>query len=264
MGVGDEIMATGFARGAAARGKRIAFGDGTRLLWGPFCEIAFRNNPNIARSLGEPGIEWMHYHKGQRGYNTLGLGRWIWNYEFRAPRGEFFFDGRERAHTIKTRDAVLIEPNLPWHKPISVNKDWGLERFQALADLFKRRGYVVFQMSHGKRRLHGVQVVNVPDFRCAAAALAGFNCIITPEGGLHHAAAAVGAPAVVLFGGCIPPGVLGYDGHVNLTGDADEACGSLRPCAHCRAALDRITVEEVYEYGRKLLDQAATAPRRVG
>jgi hypothetical protein len=37
MGYGDELMATGMARGAAARGKRVAFGDGQRIICGPYC-----------------------------------------------------------------------------------------------------------------------------------------------------------------------------------------------------------------------------------
>src|SRR5215471_9159764 len=183
MGVGDEIMATGFARGAAARGKRIAFGDGRQLVPGPWWDVAFKGNPNIARSLAEPNIEWCHYHKGNRIYNKMGNGRWIWNYDFTAPRGEFFFDAREQVYTIKTRHAVLIEPNVPWQKSVAPNKDWGLANYQQLAEVLTRRGFVVFQLSHGKKRLHNVQTVYAPDFRCSVAALAGFNLVICPEGG---------------------------------------------------------------------------------
>ena len=77
---------------------------------------------------------------------------------------------------------------------------------------------------------------------------------LIPEGGLHHGAAALGVPAVVLFGGFIPPAVTGYADHANFTGGA-TACGSLNKCLHCRDALEKITVEEVYnavvEQGRK-------------
>jgi len=51
---------------------------------------------------------------------------------------------------------------------------------------------------------------------------------------------------VVLFGGFIPPSVTGYAAHANLTGGA-EACGSLKPCPHCRKAMEAISVEEVVE-----------------
>jgi glycosyl transferase family 9 (putative heptosyltransferase) len=261
MGIGDEVMATGLARGAAARGKRIAFGDGRRLIWGPWCEQAFRHNPNIARTLG-PGIEWLDYYKGRRWYNSPGAGRWIWNFQFKATPGEFYFDRAELTHTVH-RPGVLIEPNVPWQKSVAPNKDWGFGRYQLLADRLRyRAGLKVYQFSHGKLRLAGVEQIAVADFRQAAAALAGVDLAIVPEGGLHHAAAAVGTKAIVIFGGFVPPQVTGYANHVNLTGDS-EACGSWGECSHCRAALNRITVEEVYGNAVKLCEQGATASARI-
>ena len=200
MGIGDEIMATGLARGAAARGKRIAFGDGRRIIWGPWCDEAFRNNPNIARKLG-PEIEWIAHHKGRRLYNHPGNGRWVWNYSFAPTPGEFYFDDEECKFAIR-RSGILIEPNVPWQKSVATNKDWGIARWQSLADRLRfKAGLRVFQTSYGKRRLAGVEVIEVKSFRQAAAALSGLDLAIVPEGGLHHAAAAVGTPAIVIFGG---------------------------------------------------------------
>lgn len=253
-------MATGLARGAAARGRRIAFGDGRRLIWGPFCEEAFRHNPNIATAASEPNVEWLDYHKGNRWYNRADGQRWAWNYSFQATPGEFYFDAGERMFSLP-RDGVLIEPNVPWHKAVACNKDWGIKRYQALADRLRSSGLRVWQFSYGKLRLDGVSQIEVATFRQAAAALAGIELAIVPEGGLHHAAAAVGARAIVIFGGFIPPQVTGYPAHVNLTGDS-QACGSWRPCQHCRAALDRITVEEVYGNAVKLCEQGATESGR--
>jgi hypothetical protein len=64
---------------------------------------------------------------------------------------------------------------------------------------------------------------------------------------MHHGAAAMGVPGVVLFGGFIPPQVTGYLMHANLTGGA-EACGSLNPCPHCAAAMQAISVDEVLHH----------------
>jgi hypothetical protein len=254
-------MATGLARGAAARGKRIAFGDGRRLIWGPWCEQAFRYNPNIAHGVGRGElVEWIAWHKGKRWYNQPGNGRWIWNYEFAPTPGEFYFDDAEKTFAVR-RAGVLIEPNVPWHKSVAVNKDWGIAKYQLLADRLRHGGLRVFQFSYGKLRLAGVEQIQVDNFRQAAAALAGVDFAIVPEGGLHHAAAAVGTKAIVIFGGFIPPAVTGYPEHVNLTGDAD-ACGSWRQCSHCRAALNRIEVEEVYGHAIKLCEQSAAASAR--
>jgi Glycosyltransferase family 9 (heptosyltransferase) len=266
MGIGDEIMATGMARGAAARGVRIAFGDGRRIIWGPWSEQAFRNNPNIAPARPERcavdgiAIEWIKYYKGHRNYNRPGAGRWIWNYDFSPTPGEFYFDAGERA-LMRERRGILIEPNVPWQKSVAPNKDWGLERYQMLAGRLRTAGIQVFQFSHGRARLAGVEVVNVANFRAAAAALAGMTMAIVPEGGLHHAAAAVGTPAIVIFGGFIPPAVTGYASHINLAG-AGEACGSWSRCDHCRRALNSITVESVYGFALELFNQSAATSRR--
>src|SRR5262245_11980856 len=162
MGIGDEVMATGFAHGAAARGKRIAFGDGKRLIWGPWCEEAFRHNPNIARRVA-PDVEWCHYYKGNRHYNRLDVARrrWIWNYEFKAAVGEFVWTAAEVARALPRPRSVLIEPNVPWHKSVAPNKDWGRWRYQLVAHELIGEGWRVLQTSFGEQRLAGVEVVPV-------------------------------------------------------------------------------------------------------
>lgn len=147
------------------------------------------------------------------------------------------------------KDFILIEPNVPWKKSVAPNKDWGLKRYQGVVDRLKAEGYEIVQTNHGRDRLDGVRTISTPTFRHALAALSRARLAILPEGGLHHGAAALGIPAVVLFGGFIPPAVTGYDMHINLTGDV-EACGSLRPCKHCREAMDNISVEQVYDAAR--------------
>lgn len=247
MGLGDDIMATGMAAGAAARGKRIAFGDRHKIIWGPWSADIFRGNPNIAKPGSEyaEGIEWINYYKGNRLYNRAGHGKWVWNYDFRPTPGEIYFDDRERqfAETID-EGYVLIEPNVPWNKSVAPNKDWGLANYQAVADGLSALGYRVAQFSHGRDRLTGVRVIDAATFRYALAALSRVRLAILPEGGLHHGAAALDVPAVVIFGGFIPPQVTGYPMHINLTGGI-EACGSWHVCRHCRNAMDAISVNDV-------------------
>ena len=252
MGLGDEIMATGFARGAHVRGKKVAFGDATRRLYvvSPWQEIIFKNNPNVARpcDVNLPNIEWIPFYKGHRVYNRPGPDRrWIWNFSFKAEPGEFYFSSEELEFASKIpKGFVLIEPHVPRHKSIVPNKDWGMVNYQAVADKLINDGHYVVQFTHhGYSVLAGVNVCACPSIRHAAAAMRRASVVITPEGGTHHAAAAVSKRAVVIFGGFIPPQVIGYNFHVNLTGGA-EACGNLERCVHCAKALKAITVEEVY------------------
>jgi ADP-heptose:LPS heptosyltransferase len=250
VGLGDQIMATGLARGARKRGKRIAFGDGERIRWDHHSAQIFKGNPNIALPGQERhrDVEWVKFYKGHRIYNTQDGDRWVWHPEkFKAKPGELFLTDLELAFAAQFGSGfVVIEPNVPEMKTCAPNKRWPVARYEAVSKEFAASGYKVVQFGyHGARhRLQHAQYISPPTFRHALAILKNARIAILPEGGLHHGAAAVGTKAVVLFGGFIPPSVTGYDMHANLTGGA-EACGSLNACPHCAAAMDAIRVDDV-------------------
>jgi ADP-heptose:LPS heptosyltransferase len=250
MGLGDNLMATGMARGAAARGKRIAFGRGRQILWDHHSETVFRGNPNIAAPGSETAadLEWVPFYKGHRIYNRREGERWIWNHGFRPIPGEVFFTDEERAFAEQQgENFVLIEPGVPRQKSVAPNKQWPVARYQAAATALQQAGIEVRQFEYpSSAALPGVRSIRTKSFRRALAVLARAALYLGPEGGLHHGAAAVRIPAVVLFGGFIPPAVTGYATHINLTGGAD-ACGSLNPCRHCAAAMAAIPVEQVVD-----------------
>lgn len=250
-------MATGLARGAKADGKRIAFGDRRRIIWDQHSPEMFRNNPNIAPpgSERDADVRWIEYYKGHRIYNRQDGDRWIWNYDFRPIPGEMFFDGNEKRNSTRHgKGFVLIEPNVVAWKVSSANKDWGRENYQQVADRMREDGCRVVQFKHDKSPppLARVEQLKTMNFRDALAMLRHARLYVGAEGGLHHGAAAVNIPAVVLFGGFIPPTVTGYPTHANLTGGA-EACGSLKPCKHCRDAMAAISVDDVYTAARDRL-----------
>jgi ADP-heptose:LPS heptosyltransferase len=92
-----------------------------------------------------------------------------------------------------------------------------------------------------------VEHIVTPSFRVAISAMSGASLYIGPDGGLHHVAAALGIPAVVLWGGVASPKNLGYDFHTNIW-HGDEPCGTVNGiCGHCKEAMAKITVEEVLE-----------------
>jgi ADP-heptose:LPS heptosyltransferase len=117
---------------------------------------------------------------------------------------------------------------------------------------------VQFVHKNSRRKLNGVTLLDFQNFRDAISVLSKADIYVGPEGGMHHAAAAVGVKAVVLMGGFIPPAVVGYDSHVSLTGGA-EACGNIEPCVHCRAAMKKITVEQVMDAVNRLLLEEGTS-----
>lgn len=247
MGYGDEIMGAGMAKGLASQGKRAAFGDGNRIIWSDAAHEIFQDNPNVAPpgTEGAANLVWFEHYTGRRAYHSSPnrSGRaWCFDEGFRPTPGEFFFTDAEKAFAEDLpRDFVVIEPTV---KPRAVNKQWG--RWDALV---KAIGPVV-QFGAGPA-IPGASLVRTPSFRHAAAAMQRARLAILPEGGLHHAAAAVGTRAVVIFGGFIHPRTTGYVGHVNLF-IGDRPCGHLDECAHCRQAMASITVDQVIEAAREV------------
>lgn len=177
--------------------------------------------------------------------------------------GEIVFDAAELRDRPRLIGCVVVEPNLPWPKSVAVNKDWGEEKWHELAERLIGVDVVQFEHQHTRRHFAGARMIKTPTFRQAMAALALARFAIVPEGGLHHAAAALGVPAIVLFGGFIPPSVVGYPGHVNLTGNVTTWCGSLERCQHCADAMASITVDQVYQRAIEWLVGKNTPPAPV-
>jgi hypothetical protein len=258
VGFGDAILGRGLARGAAARGKRVAFGDGQRIIWGPESAEIFRGNPNVASpgSEGAEDLEWIAHYPGNRLYNRADGDVWVWNYDFRPVPGEIFFDASERniAATVPT-GFVLIEPNVPAYKDVASNKQWDFARFQWVADRLRQDDHRVVQLTYDgmTHQLRDVETFPTQSLRIALAVLARAALFIGHEGGMHHGAAALGIPAVVIFGGFVPPRVTGYDNHENMAAGG-PACGSRTPCLHCRQALESITAQQVYDAARRRID----------
>lgn len=135
---------------------------------------------------------------------------------------------------------VLIEP-FTKHQ----NFRWPIERWTALVaacpDLT-----VVQHMHKESLAVYGAHQ-EPATFREACGLVAAADVYVRSESGLCHAAAALGIPQVTLFGGCMDPEVMGYYPKQFVIRDtsAGSPCGSWKPCAHCRDAMGRITVEQV-------------------
>lgn len=276
IGYGDECLGSGLAKGAKARGKRIAFGNGNRIIWKPPAYEIYRNNPNVAPpgSERDKDIEWIAHYPGDRIYNSYpGGDRWLWK-DFTPIPGEIYFDNDEIEFGKQFGSGfIVIEPNVPEEKSVAVNKRWPFERWQIVADQLRKEGHEVVQFRHrGGRALQGVREIKTQTFRKALAVLSHAKLFIGCEGGLHHGAAATALDAsgnlladpklaVVLFGGFIHPRTTGYDFHSNLFTGAgrkddkgrDAGCGSLTECGHCKTAMLSISPEAVLAEARKRL-----------
>lgn len=242
MGWGDELLGSGLARGCAAQGKRMAFGDGRKIMWSYQAHDLFRYNPNVAPpgSEKDDDLVWCPHYGGNRLYGYYANGnKWHWR-PFKCVPGEVFLTEQECA--VSQEVGIIIEPRTK-DKP---NKQWPVDRYQDVADELVGRGFTVSQLvaPHQRPILRGIQKITTETFRRALGVMSNASLYIGAEGGLHHGAAALNVPAVVLFGGFIGPETTGYDSHTNLTGGA-KACGSQWTCSHCAKAMQNISVEEV-------------------
>lgn len=178
---------------------------------------------------------------------------WVWNREYRAPLGEIHLWPDETAFGVEARPYVIVEPHVK-HRS-SPNKYWGWVRWNKLVfELKKRRIYVAQIGPEGVPLLEGVKFIPTPTFRHACAVLAASRGAVLPEGGLHHAAAALGVRAVVIFGGYIGTEITGYTSHVNLGATGADACGCRMPCQHCAAWMARIDPAMVANEMKRLLE----------
>lgn len=203
-------------------------------------------NPRIARlsEVGDfqdlPGRDMANmrpYHTGKTPE------RWSYNLDFRPEVGELYFTNAERSFAAQYRPQIVVEPHI---KPgASPNKQW--PHWHKFARIATDAGYELTQLgASGTRALRGARMIVTPTFKLACAVLARARAVVTHEGGLHHAAAALGVPGVVIFGHFTPVELTGYAIHRNLGVSLGEACGMRVPCTHCAAAMKAITPEAVF------------------
>lgn len=172
--------------------------------------------------------------------------RWIFNDRFRVKPGRLRnipYLGRE-AIDIDPR-TVILEPHTK-EKICGANKTWPWDRWMELAHRASRK-FRLAQFGYGKAILPGVEEIRTESFWHACAILARCGGIVTTEGGLHHAAGALGKPAVVIFGAFNSPRLFGYDGHVNIEEPDPRGVGQRFTHTACVEAMLRISVDRVLE-----------------
>lgn len=249
MGWGDEIMASGQAKRAQQTDpRRVQILDRHGAArWNPI----WQGNPRIAHPDERGDFQILRNGPGNRPYIAAkNVDRWTWRKQDCTP-GEIYLTDAERQFASAYHGFIVVEPTLK--QAASPNKHWGAEHWNKFATLAARAGLRLAQIGPRRTRtLAGVTLIETPDFRSACAVLANAQAYVGHEGGLHHAAAALGIPAVVIFGGFISPAQTGYETHRNLfTGI--EPCGMRVPCKHCAAAMAAITPRMVLQELRGII-----------
>lgn len=174
--------------------------------------------------------------------------RWTW-LAYKPIPADIVFTPEELAFAEPYRGKVMVEPHT---KPNShSNKAWLAIYWQQF--VLSRAAEFVQCGAPGTRFLQGVTPVVTATFRQALAVLSVSRAYVGTEGGLHHGAAAVGTPAVVIFGRFISPAVTGYDNHRNIFRGTDLGNGNRVDCEECRRAMASITPTEVLGHLKEIL-----------
>lgn len=223
-------------------GKRVLVVSETGM---PQWSEVWENNPRIARRDGHDVVKLVDDPRN-RVYIASKTGlRYTWQRWDIRP-GELYLTPAERAYAKPYAGRVLIEPNTKVHLG---NKAWIPKRWQEVVD---RAGVPFLQAGRGPIWLDGVKRVTTPTFRQAAAILSVSRGYVGTDGALHHAAAAFGVPAVVLWSEFCAPEFVGYASQRNIR-HAGPACGSRGLCGGCKDSMSAISVDEVLENLRAIL-----------
>lgn len=252
MGLGDWIMATSIAkRHHEATGRQVVFVNQYGRI--QYSGEVFANNPRIAQTT--VGTDAIINCPGMRPYIALKTEqRWTWKHWEIAP-GELWLTSEERAAAEWAHGMVMVEPNT---KVLAGNKAWPYNRWQDLMFALPDARFVQpMRVGVEGWRLFGAAMVVPTSFRQAIAILSHCRAFVGTEGALHHAAAALGIPAVVLWSEFISPEFTGYASQANLR-HAGAPCGNRRLCDSCKQSMERITVAEVTTALRGVLNGAYT------
>lgn len=285
MGYGDELMAIGDAwrlHRADPQRRRVAIGDGRRrrldypeLLHGLdfIASIEEAAQGELPWVLSYRAIRPYHDHavmrRDWRQRHPLrsrllrrlkdrqlvdALGYYRFRLDYRPVPAPLVLTNDEQAvyNAWRGRRFILIEPHCK--AEASPGKRWPFERYVEVVRQLAPQIEMLQIGAPDTPLLPGLSRVPTQSFRDSLPFLKAAQLYIGPEGGLHHAAAAMGVRAVVLFGGYTPPQVTGYDFHVCLTGNSTEACGiQHEACSHCAAAMAAISSDEVVAHAQRLL-----------
>lgn len=247
MGMGDILMSMGEARALHEKtGKPVLIVDGAGK---PVKDQGlFTGVPYILprATTAVPHYEVLRNGPGLRPYiQQKGSRRWTWK-PYQPKPAQLVFTKDELEFAERYRGLVMIEPQV---KAIGhENKAWPAKHWRALIEQLPD----TVQCGPGGTIAIADVFALTPSFRYAAAVLSVSRAFIGTEGGLMHAAAAVGTPAVIIWTEFISPDITGYPTHRNLR-VAGPACGSRIDCPSCRKSAGAVTPSMVLDNLKEIL-----------
>lgn len=229
----------------------------------------WQHNPEIARIYKEGKIlNPLAFNSSCRPYiqyDKITPEQWVWNTDYSVKPGKIVLGPGEhneiqRLYKNKLDHYIIIDPHVKGVNQI--NKSWGFAKYQDLVFLNPNLPWVQFQYNN-LPMLKGVNFIQTHSVRALVTYTSYAKAIVCNEGGLHHVAAALGIPGVVIFGGFIPSAITGYSIHTNIGNDEDHYCGRIPICAQCRIIMQGISVEQVHSELHKILSFNASPEKKI-
>lgn len=254
VGLGDWVMSSAQVKEANERtGKKVMLGDGVKYYYE---NQVFKNNPRMAKP-GEDCV-WVANYGGNRPYIRGSIDKhFVFNDDWKPTPGELWL-GKDEEIPVPDYPYIVVEPEVKNKFAHGVNKAWPTEYWSIVS----KEPLPFIQL--GTTNTPIFPLLRTDTFRQALSILSKASLFVGTDGALHHAAAALGIPAVVIWTGFSSPRHLGYDSHVNLH-DGGEPCGFYGgTCEHCKAIAKNLhpnrVLEAVYEeYSRSVATGSRTA-----
>lgn len=130
---------------------------------------------------------------------------------------------------------VCIEPQS--NDEYCVNKKYPTEKWQKIVDDLVSRGITVVQVGRNNSDHNLINVINLcgkTSFREAALVIKSSRLFLSTDGGLMHAANAVGTKSIIVYTGFVHPRLTGYPSNENIwIGKNHGPCGMKTFCKRC-------------------------------
>ena len=172
---------------------------------------------------------------------------------------ELYFSDEELAKSEKLLSGlgefIAIEPQS--NDEYTVNKKYPLSKWQNVADKLISDGHKLVQIGRKTETqlLEGVtNLTGITSFREAALVIKQSKLFVSSEGGLMHAANAVGTRSTILYTGFIHPKMTCYPENTNIwIGEKHGPCGMKTLCLHCKNESENHDENEIVESVRSML-----------
>jgi len=256
MGLGDELIAVAEAERLhrnAERKVKIIDSTGKQRFSPVFEKVPWliqrgESAKGAVSLLNCPG------HRPYIDYARSGGSKQVLRSSYTPMRGSFHFTDDELKRAREWMSDREVEPGFVAFDPYvkgtfsGTNKEWPMSGWIRVVGKLRVSQVQTVQMSPGRApTMFGVSGRVQEEVRMAMAIMSFAGAVLCSEGFLHHAAAALKIPAVVIWGGRSDPNILGYPEHENLYVETEGSpCGSMsRTCDHCTDAMGRIYPEDV-------------------